>query len=142
MIIFKTLGKQLDSLLHPRNVKKIQSDGKAIDHDTVRSVNVYFVAFTVIFVVSALIVSLENRDLVTTLSSVAATFNNIGPGFAEVGPTCNFSSFTMLSKIVFIFDMLAGRLEIFPMLILFHPMLYKSIAASAKNDYIEPIISK
>ena len=137
IIIFKTLKKEMNSLLHPHNIKKIQSDGKAVDHDTVRSVNVYFVAFTVIFVISALIVSFECEDLVTTLSSVAATINNIGPGFNLVGPTCNFGWFSSLSKLVFIFDMLAGRLEIFPLLILFHPMLYKNIYASAKNDLIE-----
>ena len=142
IIIFKTLKKEMNSLLHPRNVKKIQTDGKAIDHDTVRSVNVYFVAFTVIFVISALIVSYECEDLTTTLSSVAATINNIGPGFNAVGPTCNFGWFSGLSKLVFIFDMLAGRLEIFPLLILFHPMLYKNIYASAKNDFIEPKRSK
>jgi len=142
IIIFKTLKKELTSLLHPKNIKKIQSDGKTIDHETVRSVNVYFVAFTVIFVISAFIVSFENYDLTTTLSSVTATINNIGPGFNAVGPTCNFGGFTVLSKIVFIFDMLTGRLEIFPMLILFHPMLYKNLFASAKNDYIEPIRSK
>jgi len=142
IIIIKTLKKELNSLLHPKNIKKIQSDGKTIDHDTVRSVNVYFVAFTVIFVISAIIVSFENYDLTTTLSSVAATINNIGPGFNAVGPTCNFGGFSILSKLVFIFDMLTGRLEIFPMLILFHPMLYKHLFASAKNDYIEPIRSK
>ena len=138
MIIIKTLKKEMNSLLHPKNVHKIQSDGKPVDHDTVRSVNVYFVAFTVIFVISAFIISFEGKDLTTTLSSVAATINNIGPGFNLVGPTCNFGWFSPLSKLVFIFDMLAGRLEIFPLLILFHPLLYKSIYVSAKNDLIEP----
>lgn len=142
IIIIKTLKKEMNSLLHPKNIKKIQSDGKTIDHDTVRSVNVYFVAFTVLFVISALIISLEGYNLTTTLSAVAATINNIGPGFDAVGPTCNFGGFTILSKLVFVFDMLAGRLEIFPILILFHPLLYKNIYASAKNDYIEPIRSK
>ena len=142
IIIIKTLKKEMNSLLHPKNIKKIQSDGKTIDHDTVRSVNVYFVAFTVIFVISSLIVSFEGYNLTTTLSAVTATINNIGPGFDAVGPTCNFGGFNILSKLVFVFDMLAGRLEIFPLLILFHPLLYKNIYASAKNDYIEPIRSK
>ena len=142
IIIFKTLKKELNSLLHPKNIKKIQADGKTIDHDTVRSVNVFFVAYMVIFIISIFIVSFENYDFTTTLSSVTATINNIGPGFSAVGPTCNFSGFNALSKLVFIFDMLAGRLEVFPMLILFHPMLYKHLFASAKNDYIEPIRSK
>ena len=142
IIVLKSLKKQMASLLTPKTIKKIQSDGKSVEHDTVRSVNVYFVAFTVIFVISAFIISFEGYDITTTLSSVAATFNNIGPGFNLVGPTYNFGGFTILSKFVFIFDMLAGRLEIFPLLILLHPMLYKSIAASAKNDYIDPIISK
>lgn len=142
MILFKTLKKELNSLLHPKNIKKIQSDGKSIDHDTVRSVNVFFVAYTVIFVISMIIISFENYDFTTTVTSVTATINNIGPGFSAVGPACNFSAFSAMSKLVFIFDMLAGRLEVFPMLILFHPMLYKHIFASAKTDYIEPLSRK
>ena len=142
MIGSKTLGKQFSLLLHPKNIKKIQSDGKAIDHDTVRSVNTFFVAFMTVYILSVLVVAIEGRDIVTTISSVAATINNIGPGLSEVGPAFNFSGFTILSKLVFIFDMLAGRLELFPILILFHPMLYRNIAASAKTDYIDPIKSR
>jgi trk system potassium uptake protein TrkH len=91
---------------------------------------VYFVTFAAVFTISLLIVSLENRDLVTSFTSVAATINNIGPGLAGVGPTCNFASFSVLSKFVFMFDMLAGRLELFPMLILFHPAIWKSFFTS------------
>lgn len=82
------------------------------------------ITFFAIFVLSILIIALEEKDLVTNFTSVIATMNNIGPGLALVGPTQNFGHFTDLSKWVFIFNMLAGRLELFPMLILFHPAIW------------------
>ena len=86
-----------------------------------------------IFSASVLFVSLDNQDLVTTFTAVAATFNNIGPGLQAVGPTCNFSGFSDLSKCVMIFDMLAGRLEIFPMLLLLYPPLWKETVSEMKK---------
>lgn len=130
IIAFKTIIKEFHSYIHPKSVKAIRIEGKTVEHETLRSVNVYFVTFAAVFTISLLIVSLENRDLVTSFTSVAATINNIGPGLAGVGPTCNFSSFSVLSKFVFMFDMLAGRLELFPMLILFHPAIWKSFFTS------------
>ena len=90
-----------------------------------RSVNNYFIAYFFIFAGSVFIVSLDNFDFTTTFTAVAATFNNIGPGLAGVGPMCNFSHLSVLSKLVLMFDMLAGRLEIFPMLILFSPSTWR-----------------
>jgi len=84
-------------------------------------------------VVSVVLISLEGRDLVTTFTSVAATFNNIGPGLAGVGPTSNFGSFSVLSKLVFIFDMLAGRLEVFPILMLLYPPLWRESVQEHKR---------
>ncbi|MBO4408556.1 MAG: TrkH family potassium uptake protein [Clostridiales bacterium] len=129
-ILVKTILKELGSFIHPRNVKKIQSDGKAVEHETVRSVNVFFITFIIIYSASIFLISLEGYDFETVMSSVAATMNNIGPGFSRVGPASNFYRFTVLSKLVFIFDMLAGRLELFPLLIVVHPTLFKNTVES------------
>ena len=99
-------------------------DEKEVESGVIRSVNTYMITFFTLFVASILIIALEEKDLVTNFTSVIATMNNIGPGLAMVGPTQNFAHFTDLSKWVFIFDMLAGRLELFPMLILFHPSIW------------------
>ena len=96
-----------------------------MDNEVIRSINVYLTTYMLIFSLSILLVSIEGKDVVTTFTSVAATINNIGPGLAVVGPTGNFSFFGIFSKWVLIFDMLAGRLELFPMLILFHPTIWK-----------------
>ena len=94
-------------------------DEKEVEPSVIRSVSVYMITFMMIFVLSILIIALEEKDLVTNFTAVVATMNNIGPGLSMVGPTQNFGHFTDLSKWVFIFDMLAGRLELYPMLILF-----------------------
>ena len=83
------------------------------------------IAYIVVFVISLVIVSFDNHDLITNFTAVTASINNIGPGLELVGPTANFSFFSVPSKIVLIFDMLAGRLELFPMLILFTPSTWK-----------------
>lgn len=125
IILLKTFGKEANSYIHPKSVRKINMDGKPIDHDVVRSTNVYMITFITIFVGSMVLVSVEGRDLITNFTAVAATINNIGPGLAQVGPTQNFGLFNTFSKWVLIFDMLAGRLELFPLLILFHPSIWK-----------------
>ena len=96
-------------------------DNKPISHEVLRSTNIYLTLYILIFAASVLVVSLDNFNLVTNFTAVAATLNNIGPGLEVVGPMGNFSSFSYLSKCILIFDMLAGRLEIFPMLVLFLP---------------------
>ena len=101
-------------------------DGKPLSDQTMKTVTVYFYIYALIFAFSALIVAFDNFDFETTFTSVVATLNNIGPGFGGVGPTDNFSQFSVLSKLVFIFDMLVGRLEIFPMLLLFMPSTWKN----------------
>ena len=106
-------------MIHPNSVKIIKWEGKPIEHNVLRSINTYRATFILIFVASLLIVCFDNFDLITSFTAVAATFNNIGPGLAIVGPTRNFADFSILSKVVLIFDMLAGRLELFPMVLLF-----------------------
>lgn len=123
--VFKTVRKELGSYIHPKSVKKIKMDGKPIEHDVVRSINVYFITFIVLFCMSLLLVSLEGYDMTTNFTAVTATINNIGPGLNMVGPTENFGFFGPLSKYVLMFDMLAGRLELFPLLILLHPSLWR-----------------
>lgn len=125
IILFKTMMKELGSYIHPRSVKKIQMDEKPLEHDVVRSVNVYLITFITVFTVSLLLISAEGKDLTTNFTAVAATINNIGPGLSMVGPTQNFYHFSNFSKYILMFDMLAGRLELFPLLILFHPAIWK-----------------
>ena len=98
---------------------------KMIDHETVRGINVYMSAYVIIFAISLFIISLDNFDFTTNFTALAATMNNIGPGLEMVGPMGNFSAFSNLSKIVMSFCMLLGRLEIFPMLLLFSPYTWK-----------------
>ena len=121
----KTIKKELSHLIHPRSIKILKFEGKPIEHSVLRSVNVYFMAYALIFVGSILLVSLDGKDVVTTVTSVIATINNIGPGLAEVGPMSYFGSFSIMSKCVLMFDMLAGRLELFPLLLLFMPKTWK-----------------
>jgi len=125
VIVGKSIKKELHSYIHPKSVKQIVMDGKEVDSSVIRSVSIYFLTFAAIFVFSILIIALEEKDLVTNFTAVIATMNNIGPGLSMVGPTQNFGHFTDLSKWVFIFDMLAGRLELFPLLIMFHPAIWK-----------------
>ena len=119
ILLIKTMKKELHTYLHPRSVRKIQLDGKVVEHNVLRSTNVYMIAYILIFVASVLLISLDNFDLTTNFTAVSATLNNIGPGLELVGPTQNFSLFSNGSKLILIFDMLAGRLELFPLLLLF-----------------------
>ncbi len=125
-IAFKTIGKELTTMIHPRNVKILKFEGKPIEHTVMRSVNTYIMTYVVLFVGSLLIVSLDGFDYQTTFTAIAATFNNIGPGIGGVGPMCNYSGFSYMSKIVMTFGMLAGRLELFPMLLLFNVRTWKN----------------
>ena len=125
LILFKGMKKELEVLIHPKQVKKIKIDGHPIEHEVVRSVNVYMVGFVLVFAVSMLIISFDNLDLITNFTAVASAMNNVGPGLDLVGPTANYSVFSDPVKIVLILDMLAGRLELFPILLLFSPTTWK-----------------
>lgn len=119
VILLKTVNKELHQFLHPKSVKKIKMDGKMVEHEVVRSTNVFMITYILIFSFSILLLAFDNHDLITNFTAVAATFNNIGPGLELVGPASNFSIFSGGAKLVLTFDMLAGRLEIFPLLLLF-----------------------
>lgn len=119
VLLFRTMTREIGQIIHPHMVKKLKFEGRVVGQEVLRSVNAFMVAYVLIFAVSTLFVCLDGFDLVTSFTAVAATLNNIGPGLEMVGPIGNFSCFSDLSKIVLIFDMLAGRLEIFPLLVLF-----------------------
>lgn len=125
IIWLKTFIKELKVMIHPRNIYKVSVDGRKVEHEVVRSVNVFLVSYILVYAVSVLIVSLDGFDFTTNFSGVAATINNVGPGFNAVGPMENFSIFSPVSKLVLIFDMIAGRLELFPLLLLFSPSTWK-----------------
>ena len=125
IIFFKAFFKEANSYIHPKSIKKITIDKKPLEHEVLRSTNVFLNVYILIYVISILLVSLDNKDMQTNFTAVVATFNNIGPGLEGVGPTKNFDEFSALSKIVLMIDMLAGRLELFPIIILFHPELWK-----------------
>lgn len=125
LIYLKTVKKEIAQLCHPRNVKIIKIDGKPLAHNVLRSANIFFIVYMVVFVVSTLLISIDEFDLVTNFTAVASALGNIGPGLSLVGPVRNFDLFSPLSKYVLMFDMLAGRLEIFPMLVLLSPSTWK-----------------
>ena len=119
LVAGKYLRAEISRFRHPRQVKALWLNGTKVSDDLLRSVLVYLVAYLLIFVLSLMLLTLEGHDLVTNFTAVATTYNNVGPGFNLVGPVCNFSFFSPLSKLLLSFDMLAGRLEVLPLVVLF-----------------------
>lgn len=136
LIMFKSVVKEVHSYLHPNSVKKIKIEDKPVEHEVLRSTNVYLITYICIFVVSCFIVSFDEHDLITNFTAVAATINNIGPGLELVGPIRNFNFFSPVSKFVLMFDMLAGRLELFPLLLFFHPGIWKELLVSSHKKKV------
>ena len=118
LLLFKNLRRNIRQMMRPNSVQVVRSNGRVIDEKVLANTNAYLAAYMIILVLSFIIISLDNFSVGTNFTAVLACFNNIGPGLEAVGPTCNFSGFSILSKLVLIFDMLAGRLEIFPILAL------------------------
>ena len=114
LLLFKGVKKEMMSLIHPRLVRVHKMDGQRVQHEVMRSVNAFLVAYLIVIATSILIVSLHCEDMVTSFTSVVTCINNVGPGLNQVGPAANFGALHPLSKIVLTFDMLAGRLELFP----------------------------
>ncbi len=125
IILLKSIIKEVRIYAHPRTTVKLKMNDRLLEHETVRGVNVFMAAYIVIFVISLLIISIDNFDFTTNFTAIAATLNNIGPGLNMVGPVGNYAAFSPLSKIVMSLCMLTGRLEIFPMLLLFSPYTWK-----------------
>ena len=119
LLLMKNLKRNMRRILNPQKVEVVRNNGRMVSEQVLRNIDTYLSAYCAIMIVSVLLVSIDGFSITTNISSVIACFNNIGPGFDAVGPTCNYAGFSVFSKIVLIIDMLAGRLEIFPMLVLF-----------------------
>lgn len=125
LILWKSILKQVKGMLHPKSVNVVKVNGKKISNETLQGVYAYFSAYVFVFGISVLLVALDNFDFATTISGVLTTLSNVGPGISRVGPVENFQSFSVLSKIVFSMDMLIGRLEIFPFLMICSPGFWR-----------------
>ncbi len=125
IIMMKLVKNELSYLIHPKRVRQIHFEQHVVTKEVLRSISVFFIAYALIYGASVLLISLDNLDFTTNFTAVAATLNNIGPGLEQVGPVNNFSVFSQQAKIVLMFDMLAGRLELFPLLLLFTPSTWK-----------------
>ena len=125
VILMRAAKAELRKILHPHTVKVITVDGKPVSGETVRAVSTYFILYVLIAAASVLLVSLDGHDGSTTLTAVLATFNNIGPGLGLCGPAGNFAFFSPLAKVVLCIDMLLGRLELYPMLVLLMPSTWR-----------------
>lgn len=119
LVGMKCVKREIVQLAHPKSVGIIRIGGKKVSSDVLRTIYIYFIAYVGILIGSVVLVSLDNFDFETTFSAVLTTLGNVGPGMAQVGPMGNFAGFSPLSKLILCFDMLAGRLEIFPFLVLF-----------------------
>ena len=125
VVLFKGAAHETKRMIHPKQVKKITVDKRVVENEVVRGINSYFFAYIIIFILSLLAISLDCGDMTTNFTAVTATINNVGPGLGAVGPAGHYGDFSWWSKLVFIFDMLVGRLEVFPMLVLFMPATWK-----------------
>lgn len=121
LLLLKSIRRTVRKALHPRRVQTVRMDGHVVDEETSNNVNAYLAVYCVILLLSFVVVSLDGYSIGTNISAVAACFNNVGPGFELVGATGNYGHYSDLSKLVLSADMLLGRLEIFPLLVLFSP---------------------
>lgn len=126
LFLLKNLRCSIRQTLNPNKVQVLRNNGQVVDEKMMQNVNLYLGFYMMILLASFLVISIDGFSITTNLSAVLACFNNIGPGLEAVGPTCSFASYSVLSKLVLIFDMLAGRLEIFPILLLFARSTWKN----------------
>lgn len=139
IIAWKNLKNEISSFVHPKRVQVIRLEGRKVGNDVVKSVNAYFVLYALLFIGSMFLICIENGSFETNFTAIAATLNNVGPGLAGVGPMENFGGFSPLSKCVFMFGMLAGRLELIPMIILFSPWVWKNKRSNKKKSLKEAV---
>ena len=125
IVLLRSIKNEIFSVVHPRSIKKIHMDGHIVEDGVIKSIQVYTMIYAMIFLGSFVLVSLNEFDFVTNITAVATTFNNVGPGFNMVGPAGNYAAFSGFSKFVLMFDMLAGRLELLPILVLVSPRTWK-----------------
>lgn len=139
IIAWKNLKNEISSFVHPKRVQVIRLEGRKVGNDIVKSVNAYFVLYALLFIGSMFLICIENGSFETNFTAIAATLNNVGPGLAGVGPMENFGGFSPFSKCVFMFGMLAGRLELIPMIILFSPWVWKNKRSNKKKSLKEAV---
>ena len=125
VILFKSYLAELKRMIHPTRVKRIWFEGRPVSEQTVRSVQVFFFIYLLSAAVGVLVLTLDGQDITTNLTASVACISNVGPGLGAVGPAGNYAFFSPLSKLVLSFEMLLGRLEIFPMLFLLSPSVWK-----------------
>ena len=125
IILARTVTKEIRQVLHPKSVNVVRLDGKRLTEENTRGVYVYMSCYIAILAFSVLLISVDNFDFTTNFSAVLTTLNNVGPGLGAVGPVRNFSAYSCFSKIVLSLDMLLGRLEILPLLMLFAPQTWR-----------------
>lgn len=125
LILMRSVKKEIGHLTHPRSIRRIKLNGSAVSDETIKNIESFLIAYVLIFIISLTIVFADNFDFTTSFSAVLSMMGNVGPGLNKVGPTGNFGIFSPFSKIVLIFDMLAGRLELFPMLVLLYPATWR-----------------
>ena len=125
LLIFKSLQRNIRKILNPRKVMVVRNNGRAVDEKVLDNTNAYLSAYVIIVIICYLIISLDGFSIGTNLSAVLACFNNIGPGMEAVGPMMNFSGYGNLSTLTLSIAMLAGRLEIFPILVLLSRSAWK-----------------
>ena len=124
LIFAKKAKQELHRYIYPNRVTKIKIEGKPLEEDIITSTSAYLITYVFLFVASVLLLSFEGHDLTTLFTATLTTINNMGPGLSLVGPTQNFGFFSDFSKLVLSFNMLAGRLELFPILILLNPRIW------------------
>lgn len=135
MIVAGAAKNELLSMTHPRSVQKVHMNGRRVPDNIVKTALCYMTVYVFVIIGSVLLISIDNFDMTTNLTAVLATLNNIGPGLNEVGPTGNFGGYSVLSKIVLMGDMLIGRLEIFPVLTLFAPGMWRILSWHSNKKY-------
>ncbi len=135
MIVAGAVKNELLNMIHPRSVQKVNMNGRRVPDHIVNTALCYMTVYVFVVLISVLLVSLDNFDMTTNFTAVLATLNNIGPGLNAVGPTGNFGGFSVLSKIVLMFDMLVGRLELFPVLTLFSPWMWRLPARRSRKEF-------
>ncbi len=133
IIMFKSMIREFGSYLFPKRVKTVKMNGKVVEPEVIRGVTVFMITYVFIFVVSMICLSFEGHDMISNFSAVAATINNTGPGLGMVGPSQNYEFFCNFNKYVLMFDMIAGRLELFPLVLLFYPPTWKGFFKKTKQ---------
>ena len=121
LILFKSIKRELSQMLHPRAVKEVKIEGKKLDDSTIKGVQTYFSFYMVLIIAVFFLLSFDKFTMETNFTAAVSTFNNVGPAFGAAGPMSSYADFSIFSKIVMSFSMLLGRLEIYPMILLFSP---------------------